>query len=318
MKKEYNELRKIIKNSKTILITGHIDPDGDAVGSTLAMYNYISKLNTYIDIILLKLHNTFSYLHNFDKIKTNETNLKKEYDLLIIFDCGDIKRINFNIDNYIFKKIVVIDHHKTHEDFGNLTILDYKSPSTCEIVYDILKSFKYDIDLQIAECLYTGILTDTGSFKNLNVIPSSFLVAYELIKIGVNPNRISRLAMDIISLNKLELIKYTYANLEIINNNIAYLYINKEILNKYDDEENIHEGLVNYGKNIEGIEVSIFIRQLDENLYKVSMRSTDKVDVAIISKKYMGGGHTAAAGFEYLGNLEDIKNNLIKDIQLQL
>lgn len=143
-------------------------------------------------------------------------------------------------------------------------------------------------------------------------------MAYELIKIGVNPNRISRLSMDMISLNKLELIKYTYANMEIINNNITYIYISKHILDKYADEENIYEGLVNYGKNIKGIEVSIFIRQLDEDSYKVSMRSTDKVDVAIISKKYNGGGHTAAAGFEYNGKLEDIKNNLVNDVESQL
>lgn len=318
MKKEIKEFSKIIKKSNKILVTGHIDPDGDSIGSSLAIYNYLKYIKKDVSIILLKVPKNYDYLKEYDDIITSEDKLLPEYDLLIITDCGDDKRVNFNFKNYTFKNIVVIDHHKTHEHFANLTILDDSAPSACEIVYKIFKQLKFKINLDIAECIYTGLLTDTGSFRNANTISSSFATAEKLVDIGVSPNRIARMALDSTSLNKFDLIKYAYNNIQFIDNNLAYLYIDKKTLDAHPGEDNIHEGLVNYGRNVEGIEVSIFIRELDLNEYKVSMRSNGNVDIAKVSQVYGGGGHIYASGIHYKGNLEDLKNGIIFEIKKQL
>lgn len=310
------EIFNKIINSENILVTAHMDPDGDAIGSSLALYNYLKNINKKVDIFLKKSPSNFSFLSNFDDILTNEADLKEEYSAIICLDCGDSSRTNVELSKCRYNEIIVIDHHITHEKFSENTILDTDASATCQILFEIFKIMNIHITKEIGECLYSGLLTDTGSFRNANVIPATFQTAKELVELGVNANEVAQNVINTMSINKFELVKKALNSIKIIDNVISYLYLDKKTIKKYSqNEEDIHGGLVNYGRDIENIEVSIFIRQIDKNEYKVSMRSNRYLDVAQIAQKYGGGGHTRAAGIYYIGKLKDLENRLLNDIK---
>lgn len=307
---------KIINKSDNILIVAHINPDGDAIGSSLALYNALKINKKDVDICLKKVPKDFAFLKGFDDIQFSEETLKNEYDAIICLDTADKTRVDIELSNYKYSNLIVIDHHITHEKFSENTLLDAQACATCQIIYELLKINKQIITKDIAECIYTGILTDTGSFKNSNVESYTFEVAKQLLKLGVNANEVAQNVMNKMSINKFELVKKALNQIEIVDNKIAYLYLSKEVIeNCAQGEDGIHEGLVNYGRDIENVEVSVFIRQVEENKFKASLRSNKYMDVAQIALKYGGGGHIRAAGINHIGNLEEFKNNLLKDIK---
>lgn len=313
-----NEIFNIISNANSVLITAHIDPDGDAIGSSLAMYNYLKNIGKDVTISVKRVSNNFSFLPRFNEI-LDENKLKTNYDVIIVLDCGDITRVDIELEKYNCTNMVVIDHHITHEQFSQNTILNTDACATCEIIYDLFTNFNVEITKEIADCIYTGILTDTGSFRHSNVSPHTFEVAKQLLEIGVDNSQIAQEVLDTMSLNKFELVKIALNSIEIIDGKIAYLFLDKDILDKYSqNEDGIHEGIVNYGRNIDEIEVSVFVRQLEENEYKVSMRANRYVDVAQIASKLGGGGHIRAAGAKYVGNLDELKSILLTELKEQL
>ena len=315
-KKVAKKFFKTIKKHNNFLIFSHINPDGDAVGSTLALYNFLKEKNKTVDVCLKKVSKDFSFLKGFDNIHFTEDTLQKEYDIIIALDTADQSRVDINLDEYTYNSIIVIDHHVTHESFSKNTILDVDACATCQMVYDLLRGNRQNISIDVAKCIYTGILTDSGSFKNANVTPYTFEVAKNLLKLGVNANEIAQNVMNKMSLNKFELVKKALNEIQIIDNKIAYLYLDKQTMDTLaNGEDGIHEGIVNYGRDIENVEVSVFIRQVDENEYKVSMRSNRYMDVSQIAQNYGGGGHIRAAGINYVGNFEEFKNNVLKDIK---
>ncbi|MBE5821126.1 MAG: bifunctional oligoribonuclease/PAP phosphatase NrnA [Clostridiales bacterium] len=314
---ESNKIKEVLDKSKNILIAVHKDPDGDAIGSGLGLYNALIKLGYNVDCIIKNPSKCFDFLKNFNKIKLDENELKEKYDTLIVLDCADKERIALNRELDDFTNIIVIDHHITHVEFGSITLLEEISPATCQIVYDFLKTINVDIDKEIAECIYTGILTDTGGFKYSNVTSHTFEIAKEIREMDVDISDITRRVFETMSFNKFSLLKLGLNNLEIIDEKIAYLYLSKEQIDKYisEDEPDIHEGLVNYGRSIEGVEVSIFIRQIDENIFKISLRSNAYVDVSKIAVEFSGGGHIRAAGGRAEGNIEDIKEKVLNIVK---
>ncbi len=312
------EIFNKIKEANSILVTAHINPDGDAIGSSLAMYNYLKQSDKDVDILLKDVPTSFSFLSSFNEI-IDEEKIKNQYDIVIVLDCASKQRILLDIDKITFESLIVFDHHITHEVFSEYTILDSQACATCQIIFDCFKMLNIEISKPIAECIFTGILTDTGCFKHSNVTSHTFDTASQLLQLGVNSNQITQDILDKMSLNKFELVKKAMNDIEIIDTKISYLYIDKETLDKHSQDENgIHEGLVNLGRDIENIEVSIFIRQLDVNEYKVSMRSNRYVDLSKIAQNYGGGGHIRAAGIKYSGNLEVLKDMLISEIKKQL
>ena len=307
---------KTIKKHNNFLIVAHINPDGDAIGSTLALYNFLKEKNKNVDVCLKKVSKDFSFLKGFEYIHFSEDTLQKEYDIVISLDTADKSRVDINLDEYTYSEVIVIDHHITHERFSENTILDVDACAACQIVYDLLSLSKQKITVDVAKCIYTGILTDSGSFRNANVTPYTFEVAKNLLNLGVNANEIAQNVMNKMSLNKFELVKKALNEIQIIDKKIAYLYLDKATMDALaNGEDGIHEGIVNYGRDIENIEVSVFIRQVDENEYKVSMRANRYMDVSQIAQKYGGGGHIRAAGINYIGEFEEFKNSLLNDIK---
>lgn len=289
-----DSIKEAIEKSKNIVILTHDVPDGDAVGSSLAMYLGLKQLGKKADVIIPKYSKTFSILPGIDEVK-KEGN-KEPYDLAIALDCGDIKRLN-GFANYFedAKTKISIDHHGINTMFGDYNFVDPTAPACCQILITVLKALNIEITKEIGTCLLTGIITDTGGFKYPGVTAETFEFVAELLNDGVNVSEIYKHVLQTISIEKFNLRKIAMNRIELIEDGkIAFTYITMEDEEKTGSED--HDGIVEMGRDIEGVEISIFLRETEKDNYKLSLRSNDYANVADISLLFNGGGHIRAAG----------------------
>lgn len=307
-----NKILEEIKNADSIAILTHESPDGDAVGSSLGMYLALKQLNikAKVDVIMKEYPKMFQTLEGIEEFK-KESSIN--YDLAIVLDCASEKRIS---EQEIFanaKTTINIDHHATNNEFATLNLVEKQGPACCLTLVDILKSWNVKIDKQIGSALATGIITDTSGFKYNNIAKTYEFIA-EVIKTGVD---ITNLYFKILTVNtkaQFELKMLAQKRLEfLLDNKVTFTYITKEDDEKLGTKTGDHEGIVEIGKNIEGVEVSIFCRSQNDK-YRVSLRSNEYVDVSIIATSFGGGGHTKAAGFVSDLDLEELKQQLLTSI----
>ena len=308
-----NSILEEIRKSKKVLILTHEKPDGDAIGSSFAMYHILKKLNKHVDISLQEVPRQLSYIEGIDQIKETPDS---DYDLCIVLDCSKIERVGVN--QYILPtNIINIDHHQTNTNFGILNYVEPSMSSCAEVLYNLFKDV-FEIDKTIGECLLTGLLTDTGGFANDNVSPSSLKMASELTELGVDFHKIFYNAISKQTKSQFELFQIARERLVFYNNGkIAYTYITKEDTERCHCLPGDHEGIVDIGRNIEGVEVSVFIHEDDG--YRVSIRSNNNnIDVSQIAEIFNGGGHKAAAGFIFTENFKETKDTLIDEIKRKI
>jgi phosphoesterase RecJ-like protein len=258
----------------------------------------------------------YKFLPGFDLIK--EEIEENEFDLCFALDCSDVERLRDcrkHFENA--KNTIVIDHHITNQNFGDVNYINAVASSTCQNLLIILGELGIELDKEIAECIYTGILADTGAFR-YNVQAETFEFVAMLLETGIETANIYRILFDVMSEKRVRLLGKALNTLELYEGGkIAITNITSDDLNTLDSDEGDQENIVNFGRNIEGVEVSAFIREKN-NKFKVSLRSNEYVDVSQIAAKYLGGGHKKAAGFEIDMPLEQLKNMLINEIQKQL
>ena len=308
---ELDKIIEIIKNAKKIGIFAHISPDGDAIGSSLALYMGLKQLKKDVDVICDTFSDSFSFLPCLDEIKTEGTN---DYDLCIALDCADKKRLydpNNSFDNAI--TTISIDHHASNTFFATNNYVEETSPAACKTLIKVLKRLNINITKEIGEALMTGIITDSGGFRYETVDDETFEFAAQMLDVGVNISKIYLTTFDIQSKAQFKLTSIATSRLEFVSHGrIAITYITAEDIKKTGAKIGDHEGIVNIGRNVEGVIVSIFLRE-DTDGYKVSLRSNSKVDVAEIAKVFDGGGHSKAAGCTINEPLEIAMKKLIKE-----
>ena len=312
-----DKIRELIQNAKSILIITHENPDGDAVGSSLGLMNGLKKFGkNKVDVLIPKINSMYSFLPGFEEIK-KEAN-KEEYDLCIALDTSDLDRLGECRDIFEnIEKTIVIDHHITNQNFGDVCYVNAVASSTCQNIIVILAALDISINKEIATCIYSGILTDTGAFR-YNVQPETFEFAGMLLETGIDIARIYKTLFDETTVPRTKLLGRAINNLEILENGkVAFTYITDKDMEELNNQDGDHENIVNYGRNIEGVEVSIFFREKDGK-YKVSLRSNEYVDVSVIATLYSGGGHMKASGFEINGTIEEAKEKVIAEIRKQL
>lgn len=308
-----------IKKAESIVILTHEMPDGDAIGSCLAMMFALKSIGKNPDIIIPSYSNCFKFLPGIEELK-EETSIEK-YDLAIALDCADGK-ILCGYENYYekAKNKIVIDHHGSNKMYGDLNFVNPGSPACCEVLITIFDYFGIEINKDIGTCLITGIITDTGGF-NYNVNPETFDFAAMLLRKGIKISDVYAKALKTKTRANFELTRIANDRMEFIEDGkIAFTYITKA------DEENVnaktgdHEGLVEIGRDIEGVEVSIFLHEIPEkpNGYKISLRSKEYVNVSDVCIMFGGGGHIRAAGAFCLGTVEQIKEKIVAAIRKQL
>jgi len=313
-----DEILKEIKEAKNIVILTHESPDGDAVGSSLALKLAIEQIGKKADVIIPEYSRLYDFLPGVDEIK-KESEIKN-YDLAISVDCATFKRMAKK--EYFDKanKTIVIDHHGSNNMYGDLNYVNPVSPACCEILAGMIAYFEIDITKDIGTCIMAGIITDTGGFRHQGINPETFEFTAELIRKGVNIPEIYKKTLRTTTKANFELSKRVMNRMEFFEEGkIAFTYITKEDEKEVGAEPGDHEGLVNIGMDVEGVEVSIFIRQKDEeNAYKISLRSFDKVNVSDICLMFGGGGHPRAAGALIQGSVEQVKEKVIKEVRKAL
>lgn len=312
-----DNIKEEIFNAKDIVILTHDVPDGDAVGSSLAMYIGLKQLGKDVDVVIPKYSKTFEFLPFANEIKTEGR--MENYDLAIALDCGDIKRLNgfANYFEYANCKIS-IDHHEANTMFADYNFVNPTAPACCQILITVLKALNIEITQDIGTCLLTGIITDTGGFKYQSVKEETFEFAAELLSKGVNVSDIYRKVLQTISKEKFELRKIAMNRIELLaDGKIAFTYITRKDEEETKSED--HDGIVEMGRDIEGVEVSIFLRETDENNYKISLRSNDYVNVSDICLLFSGGGHIRAAGGTINGlPFEKAKERIVSECKKNL
>ena len=303
-----------IKKADTIAILAHESPDGDAIGSVLAMGIALENMGKTPDRIISEFPRKFEFLPGANKVKPN-SNIEK-YDLAIALDCADLRRLDGKEYFENAKKTIVIDHHGSNTMYGDINFVNPVSPACCEILVGIFTYFELDIHQDLGSCILTGIITDTGGFKHQGVTPETFEFTAELLRKGVNVSEIYEKAQETRTKSNFELLKRTCDRMEMFEDGkVTFTYITNQDEEEVNAEPGDHEGLVEIGRGIEGVEVSIFIRQVDnEQKYKISMRSTNNVNVSDICYLFGGGGHPRAAGCTIQGTIEQVKEKILKEV----
>ena len=305
-----DNIKDAIDNAESVVIFAHEKPDGDAIGSSLAVYIAMKNLGKNVDVIIPHFPDTFKFLPYSKEAKV-EPSLKK-YDLAIAVDCGDINRLDDPNETFLKSNVRVnIDHHISNGMFGDLNYVDPVSPACSQIITGIFKYYKYEITKEMAECLITGIITDTGGFKYDGVTSETFEIASEFLDNGVNISRIYKDSLSNVSREKFEARKLAASRIEFLENNqITYTYITKSDMEKLHVDQNDLDGIVENGRDIEGVEITIFLYETDKG-FKASVRSKHYVNVSDICILFNGGGHMKAAGCTLPYSLEEAKERIV-------
>lgn len=314
------EIVDYIKKNNNFIVTSHVSPDGDNIGSSIAMNRFLKLLGkNSFHVLDDDLPSNLSYITKRSKILSSEdflkmSNLEENYTVIAL-DCGNYARLCIDSKILESSKIVNIDHHISNQKYGILNLIEPEKSSTCELVFNLLENFdsKY-IDELIATSLYTGLSTDTGNFKFDNVSKDTFITAGKLLDLGAKKQDV---VINIYQNNDMNYLKLKsdiiLNNLEIFDN-IAFISLEKKLLDKYSVDIKDTEDLVNLALNIKGIEVAILLKEKDDSI-KASLRSKSKIDVNKIASSLGGGGHKRAAGFVLKLNIEDAKVLVINKVR---
>jgi len=307
-----------LADAKTVGITGHVRPDGDCAGSVMGLYNYIKKNmpNIEVDVYLEQPGKEFDYIKNINEIKQLADETKK-YDVFVVLDCSDIERIRPFAQCFTnAKKTICIDHHASNNAFANINLVMPDSSSSCEVLYGTLE--EDEIDKDIATCIYTGIIHDTGVFKYSCTSENTMAIAGKLMAKGIDYS-------DIIDNS---FYKKTYIQNQVLGRALLesvlfydgkciFSVIHKKDMNFYGVDGKQLGGIIEQLRLTEGVEVAIFLYETGMNEFKVSMRSKKYINVSSIAVHFGGGGHVRAAGLTMQGTVHDIINNLGAQLELQ-
>lgn len=305
-----------IKKAETIVVLTHENPDGDAIGSSLAMYMALKKMGKNPDLIIPELPRMYNFMPCADEIKKEG---KEEYDLAIAVDSATIKMLN-GWSNYFenSKLKIVIDHHSSNTMYGDINFVNPDAPACAQILIHIIEYLGVKIDKEIGTCILTGIITDTGGFQYQSTTAETFEFASELLNKGVNVSNIYKRVMNTKTKSNFELRKRAIDRMEFYEDGkIAVTYTTKQDIEDVNAESGDHEGIVEEGRAIEGVEVAIYLRETDKG-FKVSLRSNDYVNVSDVCMMFGGGGHFHAAGCTIAQNLEQVKEKMINQVKMYL
>ena len=313
-------LLKELKGSMTIGISGHTKPDGDCVGSVMGMYLYLKKAMPSATVIPMieKPGEEFNCIANLEDIKTDFNPGIEVFDTYIGLDCSTEDRYGDALPYFQnAKKRIVIDHHISNEGFGDASYIDGHASSTCELIYDLIKKKHMDID--IATALYIGMVHDTGVFQYSCVSPKTLMIASDLISYGFDFSEIIDVTFyEKTKIQNAMLGRSLVESIYFMDGKCVVAKVDQKMMEFYGATPHDFEGICNQMRYTKGVEVAIFMFELEPGTYKVSLRSKGTVDVSKIAKFYNGGGHSRAAGFTMSGTFHDVVNNLSDSIAMQL
>lgn len=316
-----NSLLSILKKEHIISVISHINPDGDSIGSLLALGTALKRLyNTVYIFINDELPKKYTFLPGVQDIIVYKHEEEINFDFCFVLDCGDSKRLGYS--EIILNKsnvVVNIDHHISNTNFGDINIIDINASSTSEIVFNLLKNNNIPIDKKIATCLYTGITTDTGNFTYDNTTSYTHRVAAELMEQAIDLTNITFHLYQNKPLNSVEFLGDMLRRLKTsFDGKLAIITITEDDLEKYNLSSSDVDGVINYARDIQGVEIAILLKETSDGFVKIGLRSKNTIDVSKLAGKFGGGGHKKAAGATVKGSLVEVQEKIEVQIKKSL
>jgi phosphoesterase RecJ-like protein len=315
-------MKKIIQHlarSEHALLASHINPDGDAIGALLAMGIALEKRGCQVALYNeSSIPAVYRFLPAVDRIQKQLTDWR-HFDTAVIMDCGVLNRVGSAADAIATIPVVInIDHHITNTRFGQYHLVDVNACATSEIVYRLIQAMDLDVDVAMATAIYTGILTDTGSFRFSNTNQEAFSICEAMVAAGVKPSTVAQHVYGTYSLGRIKLLNLALDSIEISNNGyLSIMTVTREMLADTGTQPEDADGLINYARRIRDVKVAALIHELENGgesknrkRFHVSLRSDGSVDVSRIAMQFGGGGHAGAAGFSAESSLAELKQTI--------
>ena len=295
-----HEVLKQIEKRSRFLLTSHARPDGDAVGSALACAQILRLMGKDAEVVLRDgVPRIYQPLPFADRVRQAD-GVNGDYEAAIILECDSVQRTRLSGLEHHF--LISIDHHLSGRPFAHVNWIDPSAVATAEMVYKLAREAGVKISPEIATCLYTAVLTDTGSFMFEGTNEHTFSLARELVMAGADPAHCARNIYFGHSTAKMRLLGAALSNLH-REGPLAWIWITQEQMDRFEAKEEDCEGLVNYALSIQDVEVAAFFRELPDKRYRVSLRSKGQLNVASIAERFGGGGHQCASGCSLDGPL---------------
>ncbi len=309
-----SEVVQLIERKQYFMITSHIRPDGDGLGSGLALYWMLKSLGKHADVVLSdRVPPAYMILPGADRVIV-QPDVTEKYDAAFIIECSDVNRPGLPGLNNQF--VVNIDHHSTTEAFGDINWIDSTAAAVGEMIYNLCKALGVEVTKEIADCIYTALLTDTGSFHFSNTTERTLKIASELVRRGVEPAKISEALFYSNPFSKILLLGLVLSTIERDESGrIAWVTLDRELMYAADAAEEDADGIVNHALSVGEVEAVAFFKELSPGIYRISLRSKGKNNVAKVAETFGGGGHRNAAGCRIEGSLEDVKRRVIEGLQ---
>ena len=307
----------VINKGKSFLITSHVKLDGDALGSELALYLMLIKSGKKALVYNEdKTPGHYSFLPAAEKI-VHELPFVNQFDVVFVLDCSEIERVGNKAPEIAkIKNIINIDHHISNSGFSPLRLWNGRASSTGELIFRLFEQMDSEMTSDICTNLYAAILTDTGGFRYASTSQDTLWAAGKLVEGGANPQWISENIYESDAPAKIFLLKKTLETMSLdLENHVGSLVVTKKALSEAGATYEHTEGFVDILRSVKGISISVLYTQLDDNLYKLSLRSKGKVDVEKIAKMFGGGGHANASACRIEGDINAIKADILKAIK---
>jgi len=311
------EIISAIREKERFLIATHVRPDGDAIGALLGMKLILESLGKKADAFCRdKFPPEFEFLPEADSVGALP-HPDARYDAAIFVDCGDLERVGDALYDFIKNHVPVvinIDHHVTGRPFGTFHWVETRASSTCEMIFDLCMHLSQPPDPDLAMLLYTGIITDTGSFRFANTNRRVFEIATVLVESGADPAYIAQEVYDSTSPEKLSLLASALGTVEFhANSRLASAELTRAMLERTKTSYADSEGFINHLRSVKTVKMAVFFREGSDGLIHVSLRSRDGIDVATFAQRHGGGGHRLAAACRIQGSLGAVRSMIVKE-----
>jgi bifunctional oligoribonuclease and PAP phosphatase NrnA len=307
------EVLRHIEQRNRFVLTSHARPDGDAIGSALACCQILHAMGKQAEVVLRDgVPRIYQPLPFAEKVIQTER-VNGDYEAAIILECDSVQRTR--LEGLEDRFMISIDHHVSGKPFAHVNWIDPKAVATAEMVYSLAREAGVTISPEIATCLYTAVLTDTGSFMFEGTNEHTFALARELVLAGADPAHCARNVYFGHSTAKMRLLGAALSNLR-REGPLAWISVSQEQMLRSHAKEEDCEGLVNYALSIQGVEVALFFRELPDGRFRVSLRSKGKLDVAAVAERFGGGGHQCASGCALDGPLPVAAARILAELRL--
>lgn len=302
---DFSAIKKFLESCNNVTILTHKSPDGDTLGAGFALCRYLRLSGKKANVV-----NSEPFPERYSFLYEGYKPMEFEEKTVIAVDIADVRLLGSNLEKYAADEKIdlCIDHHVSNKYYAKHTYVNASASAACQIMYELFRFMGVEIDRIIARCLYTGIATDTGCFKYENTTAAAHVACSELMKYNIDFASINRKMFDVKSRARIKIEQAVTNAMEFLfDDRCAVMTVTTEMIENSGIEPAEFDGLASIPLQVEGVEMGITIKQRHENVYKLSVRTTEKIDASKFCQKFGGGGHIRAAGCELKGTLEEVK-----------